>query len=134
MRRYDNSDFEQVNNIYNMNDLQRYLKWAQDDIEDIQRYIKALAEQAQKAVKAEQRHYINIYRNHNRWGDKKVHLFVSIRTEIYVDGEKQRATPPYNSEFEKLRKEFAGTERKQAFEYAETLRKKYNFKIMKEGF
>ena len=132
--RYDKTDLDNIKNVFNVNDLKRYMEWAERDMEDIRQYMKLVTEQAQKAVRAEQRHYINIYRNHNRWGDKKVHLFVSIRTEIYLDGEKQRATAPYNTEFEKLRKEFAGTERKQAFEYAEQLRKKYNFKIMKEGF
>jgi hypothetical protein len=135
MKRYDKQDLECISHMFKITELMRSYKGAEDDIADIKEYMQAITEQVQMALKAEQVHFITIRREHNRWStDKKVYYYVSIKTEIHIDGIKQNASTPYIAEYEKLRKKFGGMEKKEAAAYAEQLRKKYNFKIMKEGF
>jgi hypothetical protein len=107
---------------------------AEDDINDIREYMKAVTEQVEKALKAEYRHTIKI-RREKQYYDKKVYYYVSIKTKIFIDGvEQERTTTPYVKEYEKRNKKFGGLEKKLALEYAETLRKQYNFQVIKEGF
>lgn len=135
VRRYDKSDLDYIKSLCDINELKRYYKWAEDDIEDIKEYMQAITNQVQQALKAEQRHFISIRREKNWYGsDKKVYYYVSIKTKTFVDGIEQKVSTPYIAEYEKLRKKFGGLEKKQAIEYAESLRKKYNYQVMKEGF
>lgn len=135
MRIYDKSDIEYIKSIFDIESLKRQYKWAEDDIQDIKKYMQTITEQVQKALKAEYRHTIVIRREKSYYGDKKVYYYVSIKSKIFVDGiEQTRNVTPHFKEYEKLHQKFGGLEKKKAVEYAESLRKQFNFQVVKDGF
>lgn len=124
-----------LRNLYNLNpdtikqtldikNLMNYEEYCRDAIKEIENIRREIAEQIPKLQEVQTKNYILV----NRYKDyyNKIKVDVELVTETILDGHTRNS---YQD-----RKTFTGTEKKQSLEYAEVLRKKHGFGIIKNNW
>lgn len=121
--------FYDIENVWDLDELRRYEKYALQDIEQIKKYIEDIYKQAQVAAVAEMRPEITVERSKNYKG--KVYIYISAKMRPVIDGV---VSDKHYLYLHSDGKRFDGNQRKQALEYAANLGRKYNTAVTKIGF
>jgi len=123
MRGYPDSHLKDIESIWDLDWLKKYLANADEDIKIIQNFIKKYTEQAQKILLVENKKTIEL--NRVSYNNEVIYRVTILNVIYYENKEVQK-------KIEKL-VEFKGKERIEAINYTKELIKKYNYPIVITG-
>jgi hypothetical protein len=128
---FQEHDLRDIPSQYELTSLRRDVERANEAIKWLKEtYIPALTEQAQRITFMELKKFVYI-RKEVGWRGKGITYHVGIKQELWEDDKLFRQI--YDWGDKETNKKFNGNERKAAFAHFETLRKKFNYPIIKEG-
>ena len=124
LRNLHSLDPKTIKETLTLENLMKYEKYCKEALQEIATIRQEIADQIPKLQEVQTKKYISVERRKEY--DGKVKVYVKLATEHKLDA--------YVSNDYSNYKTFSGNEKKQALEYAETLRKKYGYGVIKKNW